>query len=466
MYVPSSLTIKDKECIISKYLDSNNTNLNYVGIIENLRNKNDFKISDKIRLKAKRLHRSETEKMLSSNSMKYGVAISFPNNTEKLKSGYIDNDLIAHYSYSLDYILKYSDYDTLFQNFKILFEYVDSQNRINLVNKISQMGVLERFMGLYSSNDYRTGAAFSMNQMTSQAQIYGYAQVLNTLNIEIVDIIKFIYTSSFQQKYNYPTNAKFIVPSITSSCLEKIRILAPELESILKQFKIFVEDGNIDYELLQISSSPCSIKDIPSLNANKYLYLNNENNEIVACSNLFFSDQCTLSYVEPFKENKYTNFCELLLNEKVCFENYADYQKEQINYLIDKEFISIDNLGFIQLNNLERILILKDLNDNEVGAFYRYPKDFKNEVIKMESENIIFFDSSLFSKPEQSYFNYFLNKSEFTNGLDLRNSYLHGTQADPEDKEIHDFSYFTYLKLLILTMLKIQDYLEISEMNN
>ena len=85
----------------------------------------------------------------------------------------------------------------------------------------------------------------------------------------------------------------------------------------------------------------------------------------------------------------------------------------------------------------------------------------------MASENIIFFESSLFSKTEQSYYNYFLNKSEFTNGIDLRNSYLHGTQANPDEMQKHEYAYFTYLKLIILTMLKIEDDLLIlNEVNN
>jgi hypothetical protein len=80
----------------------------------------------------------------------------------------------------------------------------------------------------------------------------------------------------------------------------------------------------------------------------------------------------------------------------------------------------------------------------------------------MASENIILFESSLFSKPEQAYLNYFLNKSEFSNGLDLRNSYLHGTQANPDEIQKHEYAYFTYMKLLVLTMLKIDDDLQIS----
>jgi hypothetical protein len=82
----------------------------------------------------------------------------------------------------------------------------------------------------------------------------------------------------------------------------------------------------------------------------------------------------------------------------------------------------------------------------------------------MKNQNMVYFESSLFSKPEQSYFNYYLNKSEFTNGLDLRNSYLHGTQANPDEVDKHEYAYFTYLKLLILVLLKIEDELMISKM--
>ena len=102
------------------------------------------------------------------------------------------------------------------------------------------------------------------------------------------------------------------MPSATISSFEKVRILAPEFESVLKQFKIFVDDGEIDFELLQMTSTPSTIKDVPSLNVDKYIYFNEENKELVGCSNLFFSDQTLLAYVEPFKENHYHNFFDLV----------------------------------------------------------------------------------------------------------------------------------------------------------
>ena len=43
---------------------------------------------------------------------------------------------------------------------------------------------------------------------------------------------------------------------------------------------------------------------------------------MVGCSNLFFSDQTLLAYVEPFKENSYHTFFEILINEQVNFNNY------------------------------------------------------------------------------------------------------------------------------------------------
>ena len=460
-FVPKSLTIKDKENILSNYLDSSEANLNYVGLIQNVKNKNDFKISDKTRLKAKRLHKSKIEKIFAEKSgMKYGVSISFLENATKIKDGFVDDNLIANYSYNLGFIKQNNKPYSLFQNFKYLFEYLDNQNRINLVSKRNQMGLFERIMGVHSQNEYRGGTSFSLSEMTSQGQIFSYSKIVSNLNNSLEDILHFVFTSAFQEKYIFADNARFSIPTATSY-FEKVRLLAPEFESALKQFKLFVEDGNIDFELLQISSSPSAIKDIPSLNQNKYIYFNEDNEVMVGCSNLFFSDQTLLAYVEPFKEKKYHTFFDLLANEQVKYNNYEDHQNPRLNYLIEKGFISVDINDFIEITNPVRVQIFKDLYENEVGSFYHYPIDYQKEVNQMVAENIVNFESSLFSKPEQAYFNYFLNKSEFTNGLDLRNSYLHGTQANPDEVQKHEYAYFTYLKLIFLSFLKIDDDLNI-----
>lgn len=468
-YLPQSLTVQDKEKIVSNYIDNEDSNLNYLRLIIIARDRDNFKLSDKTRLKAKRKEKLETDKMFEEQKnisvQKHGMSIRFSENQEKIKELHIEN-LITNYSYSLDFIKQNNDIHNLFLNFIFLFEYLDNQNRIDLINKINQMDSLERVIGIHSKSEYLQGFAFNRKEMTSYGQIIAYNTVINRLGESLEKVLQIVFTTIFKEKYNFANNARLSMPSASVSSFEKVRFLAPEFESVLKQFKLFVNDGEIDFELLQMTSTPSTIKDIPSLNADKYIYLNEANKELVVCTNLFFSDQTLLAFVEPFKEKHYHNFFDLLANEEVDFNSYKDHQKSGINYLIEKGFIYIDKNGFVQITNIPRVLILKDLYENEFASFYHYPKAFQEEAKQMKADGMILFDSSLFSKQEQNYFNYYLNKSEFTNGLDLRNSYLHGTQADPEDREKHEYAYFTYLKLLTLVLLKIEDDLLINNVIN
>lgn len=466
-FLPKSLSKEDKELIINNYIDSEECNINYLPIIENSRKTNKLKLSDKTRLKAKKKYQLEINQFFdeksNGSSLKYGVSISYPQNYPKIKNAELEGTTI-HYSYSLDFIRQNTQPYLLYRNFKSLFEYLDQYNRITLTSKLSQVGVFERSMGVRSQNEYFCGLVFNHSQMTSQAQIFTYSNILKSLDTSLEEVLQFIYTSFFSKKYGYAKNAILAMPTLNASPLERVRSIAPELESILKQYKLFVEDNHIDFELLQMSSSPCSMKDIPSLNKNKYIYLNTNNAEAVICSHLFFSDQTLLSYVEPFKEKNYITFFDLLRNEiDIYFNNYKEYQIPKIYHLIEQNYIFIDEQDRIQVTNPNRVHILKDLHKNEFSTYYHYPAKMQEEALKMEEEGLIYFDSSLLSKSEQDYFNFFLNKSEFSNGLDLRNSYLHGTQANPSKFNLHENSYLIYLKLLTLILMKIEDDLQINQ---
>ncbi|WP_132055785.1 hypothetical protein [Pseudocnuella soli] len=456
-YFPSNLSIADKEHIISTYLDYEDANYNFIKLIKDLGKREDFRITDKTRLKAKRLYKSKTEKFFATNEgIRYGVEVSFRSETNNIKEAYFDDDRVLHCIYSLDFIEKNNDPFLLFCYFKYLFEYLDEQNRINLLSKKSDTGVIERFMGLRSRKEYWKTTAFSLAEMTSYVQIHGYNTALDNLNISVEKILHHVFTIAFKERYHFAENAR-ITLATTNSYFERIRILAPELESVLKQFKLFVEDGEIDFELMQMSSSPTTIEDIPSLNENKYVYFNEGNKEAMSCCNLFFSDQTLLAYVDRYKESLYQSFFDLLANEEVSFDSYDEHQIPEVNYLIEKGFITINDNRLIEITNYQRLLILKDLYENEFASLFHYPLTFQQEVQRMAKENIITYGNTLFSKPEQEYFTYFLNRSKFTNGLDLRNKYLHGTQANPDEIHKHEYAYFTYLKLMVLAILKMDD---------
>lgn len=460
MSLPKNLTIADKELIISNYLDSNESDFHSVRLIQQMKNQKEFYITDKTRLRAKRLHLKKIEYLQASaglNRIVHGVSVGFQENAASTINCSIENG-IAQYIYNLNHLKNNSDSYCLFLNFKYLFGYLDNQNRILLVSNAKNLGLFER-MGIVSSQyEYIHGMAFTVSEMTSQAQIIVYNEQVNDLNTTLEDIISYIFEKSFQEKHGFADNATFSIPTATTY-LEKIRLLAPEFESALKQFKLFVEDGHIDFELLQISSAPCSIKDIPSLNDKKYYYLSEGNEAVINCLDWFFSDQSVLCNVDPNQDDHYKTFFDLLKNEDVKYGSYEEYKKDTLDFLIDHGFIEIDEDDFIVVSNPKRLLILRDLHDNDVGSFYNFEPEVRQEIERMADENIIYFESSLFSKPEQSYFNYYLNRKEFTNGLDLRNSYIHGTQS--QDVKQHKSDYFSYLKLIFLALLKIEDDLSI-----
>lgn len=76
-------------------------------------------------------------------------------------------------------------------------------------------------------------------------------------------------------------------------------------------------------------------------------------------------------------------------------------------------------------------------------------------LVKRHKQGVCYAESKLFTKHEVTYLNYYLNKKEFTDGPDLRNKYLHGTNIDSDKSSQND--YLMYLRIVILCLLKIED---------
>lgn len=99
--------------------------------------------------------------------------------------------------------------------------------------------------------------------------------------------------------------------------------------------------------------------------------------------------------------------------------------------------------------------MIDELYFNEVLSYNHLDENKQKAIDILLEKGILKYEDTLFSKPEQDYLNYILNMSEFSNGLDLRNKYLHGTQGS--DEKVHINDYFIFLRILILCILKIND---------
>jgi hypothetical protein len=252
--------------------------------------------------------------------------------------------------------------------------------------------------------------------------------------------------------YIAPNKLIFNIQNSEISYVEKIRNLAPEYDFLLKQYQTFVDEGEIDIELVQINSTPIRFSEIHSQSDRKYIYI--EDNLVLRLKYLFYSNQSHLHYVEPYN-SKYNNLYDLLINENVKIDAFKNYQQDEISKLINEGYLKIDEQENVIINTQILIYIVGELYRNEVVSYWNYDEIIRNELDKMIENKLVKVENTLLTIKEKNYFNYFLNKKEFTNGLDLRNKYLHGTNSFSEIE--HKSDYYTLLKIIILTLLKIED---------
>lgn len=459
---PSSLTLADKEKMILKYIEYEFANLNFIRIIAKIQsNKDSIVVDDKTKLKAQK-RREEIENNLFKNTnttIEFGIGVVINDNQEEA-SLITSKGNDTNYSYSGKWIKENNDYPTLLNNFIYLFNYVDPYFRIDLINKKCYSGIFER-INYKVVRSYNPNQTFNNRAMVANMQIAAYYNYLNKNNIRLEDIIEWFFKEYLKSEFDID-NYIISMPSANSNYFEKCKSLLPEFDLILKEYKYYCEDGIIDQELVNISSTQMFFKDIPSLNDKKYIYANKIDDTLLI-QYYFFSDQCLLNY-NPITNKSYGCFYELLRNIEMKYSDYNIHEQKMIDWLVDKELLAVDN-NYIKLKNKPLINIYADLYFNEVINYWRYPKQLRNIVDSLIEREILYSENTLFSKPEQDYFNYYLNMSEFIDGFDIRNSNLHGSQSGDRNSEIHSSRYMIILQLLILIVIKINDDLCIYDEN-
>ena len=356
LYFPKSLSLKDKEDIISRYLDNEKPNLNYVSLILNTKKLEHLEVSVKIRRKAKIVEERITEEIFNQGSMfERGVQISF-SDIQDVPFKYFLRDNIEHFSYSTEIIFK-SDHPSYYLSlFKSLFKYLDWQCGISLVNKQSDLDIFETtFMS--SIFEYKTGTQFTRNDQLSLGQLFLFENELSKKKgISIEHLIHYYITKHIETQFGL-TGFRFNLPTAGTSYLERIRMLLAEYDSFLRQYKFYCEDGEIDFDLFEMSTETYAFSQIPSFIDKKYCYLKSE--AIASVISMFFSDQSDLYYVEQFKKENYDCLHDLILSENVPYDNFLEFQKSGINHLISGHFLQIDENGFVRFCNTDQIFILK-----------------------------------------------------------------------------------------------------------
>lgn len=449
LYFPAVLSPLEKVQIIDKYIDIAEANPNYVALVGRAKSSAELPIDDKLKQKARHADaRWVKEHIDLNNGLSYSVSVSFRDVDEPVE--YSHHGLNIEIVYGTRWIKEHMDYPTLSNNLIYLFTLVDHSFRCVLVSVPDHMGVFERTIGVKGKDEYIVGSAFHQLDMMSTIQMLGYNRFLQSQGRSLEGIYKWFFEQYLADEFG-ATGFFYDSPSPSSSTLEKCRALAIAMDSVLKQFRMFCREGMIDRELFEISSEHIAFETIPSLQTRKYVYIKSE--QMRAEMNLCFSDQSALTYTKKTGE-KYNNFPNMLLKETLSIDDFEHFQKPRISFLMERGLVTEDENGRLNID-INRAHILKELFNNMVICYSYGSSAVKSEIDRLVELGDLEIEDTLFSRPEQDYYNYMLNQSSFSNALDLRNRYLHGTNSRDEKAIEHDYAEF--LKLTAIMIIKINE---------
>lgn len=452
IHLPRSFTREDQRDLFDRYLDEEEPNLNFVKLIASARADKNTGVDPRLKLKARRKADALTKKMFeSTDGIKTGceVGISADQVEEVVQS--LDG-MVCKYSYSRTWLAENLDPPTILNNFVHLFKFANDHMLLELPSYGAQLGVFERFMGTPGKDDYRTGAVFRLQDQASLLQTSMYERFLRSEGIELESVIAWFFTDYLEQEFG-AKGLKYRASSPTATYLEKSRHLFSEMESVLKQFTLHVNYGEVDPELLTITSEQLSYDRIPSQIMDKYAYVADDA-DIQRIQNLLFSDQSGLVHISSDLEAG--SFLHLVIANDIAYNQFHEYQQRNIDFLVEKGILTGDR-DRIAFASAPQLHVLKELWEYEVTSCLHHSAAGQKSVDEMVSAGWLVHRSTLLSTAEVSYFNYFLNDKEFSNGPSLRNRYLHGSQADGEDDRVHRQTYLTALRLLVALVIKIND---------
>lgn len=446
-FFPEEMTREERISIINQYIDSPEASANDLKLLSVSQGNDLLPISPKMRLKAKEKYNQKMEQLSKTGvTLSYGVGITFKKQKDPVLVS--QEGECFSISYDSDWIIENLDYPSLFNNFIYLFGFVDGQYRWQHISKKSMIGVFERTMGSKGKREYIVGSRFKTIQMLSTGQMQGYMSLLEEKGIYLEDMIKWFFESYLPKEFD----AKgFIYNASTknSTWLEKCRNIAIENDSILKQYRLFCEDGVVNRELFEISTEHMLISNVPTQIKDKYVYLFEEN--AAGIVQLLFSDQSLMLFQEG--QERYKNSYEVLCNHTVNYGDLKPFQRSDIDWLIQRKILWIDECDHIAYSK-KMLFVLHDLFNNEYLCL-KYVDNFADEIKFLQENNLIRIASSFLSIPEQNYYNYIFNNVEYDNSEDLRNRYAHGNHTLNEDVMKRD--YITMLRMMILIILKINE---------
>lgn len=451
-YFPKEYTQKHMDEALTRFIRSASPSAQYLEMVLS----SDFPVSAEVKAEAKRKYEdiirtiSKDEETLRI-PLKMRIAFS-----PKQKVPFLDlskdyNQIF--FSYSEDFIIGDMSNEHLLQNFYYPFYFFDSRNRIVAVSHEHDLRTFEYICQIPQKKHYPQSIYFRWHDLFCYSTLATYCSLLERIHHPLEDILEWFYNRYLPESLAIKGfHINLLRQNVGFNA--RAEAVANCIEGIFYQYSCYVSKGSVDWDYIQYQPLKADYRKIPSLIKAKYFY--GKGKPFQSLTYLLFSDQSILRHTKVIKE-ECNCFYDLICQGTMHLDDFADYQSEPIQRLINKGYLYISGDGVLSWTNPYVIRVLWDLYHFDFCETAYYSKSSRNlEAIQfLQESDMILFGETLLSEQEGRYFNYYLNTISSSNGPQLRNLYAHGKVYG--SKVNHEYNYYVLLRLLVLLTMKIYD---------
>lgn len=377
--IPNGISLIELSTLVTDYVNSSSPSHEYLVILSELP-----VLPPRVRLLAKRKAESEMEAALSSSIIyRTGVEIKFQDQEEPVCESF-DNGILKR-SFSTCWIRANLDRPTLLNNFIYLFGFIDMQGRIALCHLESESGLFEMIAGIQRTDRYPEGHVYMLKNQAALLSLDAYSRLLSELGTSIEELLTWFFRDYLSIEFNID-GLHADIPDSSHSLLDKCKLLVSEIERILKMYQMYVEDQEIDIQLLNLSTDQFSISACSSLCEKKYCYISSQ--AAKRAEFYLYSDQCMLHYDHNLCIS-HESFAQRLVDSPPTLENFDEYQRREIEWLINIGYLEVGDDKVLRIKNMHAVGFLGEMHRNGCLVYHSYSREQQLLLDKMLDDGSI-----------------------------------------------------------------------------
>ncbi|WP_436884539.1 hypothetical protein [Mammaliicoccus sciuri] len=447
IYLPNNFSEDEINEWGHRYCDSDNANINFIEIISKWGNHYLVKLNDQLKLKAKKIYNKESAVILEKgNVSQYSIKLKLEEQMDriyKIKQDETSTNILLNKSFLID---SSKDNEILSIVFNAFNMFSNSGHYLLLPSKLEN--TLLDFIQNRGKYDYKFNIEDNYKKNVFKSIIIVYYQLLKSQNIDLEKVLFSYFKEYLNENFN-GLIFKITNSEIENSYYSKVKSIFPEIDSIFQQYILLKENGQIDFELLEMKTGTVDYSKLKSFRESKFAYI--KSNELKTVLNTLFSQNSYLAYIN---ENKVNPFY-LRILEGVNIDELDEVQLKIFEETCS-DITSVNHKGDIEFVDENISLFLFDLYQYEYVELAYYKTGICERVEDIFGNESLEFDDNLFSRQESNYISYLLDNKKYTNGLSIRNKYIHGNNT-ALDEDFHFLNYIEALLLLILYIKRINE---------